>query len=134
MMFPRPSRHRAFVLLEAILAVAIFALGVLSLGKCVTNCLDAERLKTEGALARRALENRFAELEAGARPLVDSQELLPAPFAGVTLRQRCRPLSRRNEKGVEMTGLQAVTLEAVWRSGRETRSRQLVFYVHPRHS
>jgi hypothetical protein len=131
-MMPSPSRHRAFVLLEAVLAVAIFALGVLSLGKCVTNCLDAERFKTEGTLVWRALENRLAELEAGAHPLIDSQELLPAPFAGVTLKQRCMPLSKRNEKGVEMTNLLAVTLDASWRSGRETRSRQLVFYVHPR--
>lgn len=128
----RSSNRHAFMLLEAMLAVAIFALGVLALGRCVTNCLDAERFKAEGALAWRALDNRVAELEAGARPVLDSEELLPAPFAGVRLKQRCAPLPKRNEKGVEMTGLYAVTLDATWRSGPDTRSRQLIFYVRPR--
>jgi Tfp pilus assembly protein PilV len=124
--------HRAFVLLEAMLAVAIFALGVLALGKCVTNCLDAERFKSEAALVRRALENRFAELESGAQPLRNGQELLPAPFTGITLTQQCVPLRKTNERNVEMTGLYAVTLDASWQSGRGIQSRQLAFYVHPR--
>ena len=122
----------AFMLLEAVLAVAIFAIGVLALGKCVTNCLDAERIKSEGVLARRALENRLVELESGAQPLRESEEVLPAPFVGITLKQRCVPLRKQNEKNVEMTGLYAVTLDATWRSGRTAQSRQLAFYVHPR--
>jgi hypothetical protein len=43
------------MLLEALLAVTIFALGVLVLGRCVSGCLSAVRLKEEDALARRAL-------------------------------------------------------------------------------
>lgn len=128
----RAGRH-AFVLLEAMLAVAIFALGVLALGKCTTNCLAAERFKVEGVLVRQVLENRVAEVESGARPLLDkSEELLPAPFGSITLKQECVPLQKRNERNVEMTGLYSVTLEASWRSGREIQSRQLAFYVHPR--
>ena len=38
-------RHasRGFLLLESMLAVAIFAIGILALGRCVENCLKAER-------------------------------------------------------------------------------------------
>jgi hypothetical protein len=128
------TRGRAsFILIEAMLAVAIFALGMLTLGHCVTNCIAAEQFKVEDARARRALENRIAEIEAGARSVLElSKEKLSGSFAGLTLLQRSAPLKKRNEKNEELTGLVAVTLEVAWSSGGETRSRQLIFYVHPR--
>lgn len=127
--------QHGFVLLEAMLAVVIFALAVLSLGRCVTNCLAAERFKVEDALARRALENRVAEIEAGAvQPAGDSQETLPAPFVGLTLKQSCSPLHKKNENGVELSGLISVQLEVSWRSSSGTESRNLVFYVRSRNS
>src|SRR4051794_7257889 len=64
--FSRAGRGRGYVLLEAVLAVAIFALGMLALGHCISQGLMAERVKTEDARARRVLQNRFAEIEAGA--------------------------------------------------------------------
>ena len=128
-------RRRGFVLLEAMLAVAIFALGMLALGRCVTNCLKAERFKVEDALARRALENRIAEIESGAFPLPEKTvDKLPAPFAGLTLVQTREPLRKENEHGLELVGLFSVTLQVSWQSGGETQSRQLVFYVHMRNS
>ena len=54
----RCGKKRGVMLLEAMLAVAIFAIGVITLGRCVSNCIAAERLVQEDALARRALENR----------------------------------------------------------------------------
>ena len=36
---------RAFVLFEAMIAVAMFSIGVLALGKCVENCIVAEMIK-----------------------------------------------------------------------------------------
>lgn len=136
-MNPRgPSRrfdlHKsgAFVLLEAMLAVAIFALAVLALGRCVTNCLNAERFKVEDTLARRALANREAEIESGALPLPEKiEEKLTGPFSALTLKQSCTRLQMKNENGVELPGLVSVTLEVTWPSGGETQSRHLVFYV-----
>jgi Tfp pilus assembly protein PilV len=62
---------RGFLLMETILAVAIFALGVLALGRCVENAMFATRLKDEDARIRRLLQNRMAEIEVGAVPLGD---------------------------------------------------------------
>ena len=38
----RWKRAGGFMLLEALLAVTIFAIGVLTLGRCVSGCLSAE--------------------------------------------------------------------------------------------
>ena len=130
---PRRWAQAGFVLLEAMLAVAIFALGVITLGRCVSNCVAAERLKAEDVRARRVLENRVAEIEAEAvQTSNSSEEKLKGPFEGMTLKQKRVILKKKNEKKVEMTGLFAVTLEVTWMSGHETQSRQLTFYVHPR--
>ena len=136
-MNPRKSsvRPAAFVLMEAMLAVAIFAIGVLTLGRCVSNCLAAEQFKVEDARARRALENRVAEIEAGAVPLNKSlTEKLTGEFAGLELQQAARPLKMKNEKGEDLTGLLAVTLQVTWRVSGEARSRELIFYVPSRES
>lgn len=110
--------------------MAIFALSVLALGRCVTNCLTAERFKVEDSLARRALENRVAQIESGIAPLRTFDEKLTAPFEGLTLKQSYSPIRKKNENGVEMPGLFSVTLEVNWRSAGEVQSRQLVFYAH----
>lgn len=133
---PRPillRRRAGFVLLEAMLAVAIFALGMLALGRCVSNCISAERFKLEDTRARQALANRVAEIESSLQPLPErTEEKLKGSFEGITLRQRSVPLKKKNEQNVELTGLRAVTLEVSWLSGGDPQSRQLTFYVRPR--
>lgn len=129
----RPPPTRGFVLLEAMIAVAIFALGVITLGRCVSNCLVAEQFKVEDARARRVLQNRMAEIESGIvtlkKPL---SEDLKEPFVGMKLEQTAREVKKKNEKKEDLTGLQEVTLRVSWKSGRDPQSRELIFYVLPR--
>ena len=127
------SAVAGFVLLEALLATAIFALGVISLGRCVSNCIAVERLKAENIQAQRILENRVVEIEAGAvLPSPESVESLPPPWTGWKLRQSLAPVEKKNENGQPFGGLKVVRLEVSWRSGVETPSRSLTFYVQPR--
>ena len=86
----RCGKKRGVMLLEAMLAVAIFAIGVITLGRCVSNCIAAERLVQEDALARRALENRWAEIESGA-VLVSGR--CPAALASRSSKSVSRSLS-----------------------------------------
>ena len=129
----RRGKTRGFMLLEALLAVAIFALGVLTLGRCVSGCLAAERLKEEDALARRALENRWAEIESGAVPLSrESTEELKAPFEGMKLKTTGVAVEKTNEKAEIIEGIFAVTLSVTWASDGEEQAKELTFYFYPR--
>lgn len=128
----RPSTS-GFVLFEAMLAVAIFAIGILALGECLENCLRAEQYQDEEARARRVLANRLAEIEAGAVPLKDSgSEELKGAFAGMTLKHTRKPFKAKNEDNKELMGIQHVTLEVLWKSSGEEQRRALEFFYTPR--
>ena len=59
----RIRRLRAFALYEILIGVAIFALGVLALGRAVENCLNANALNGEEEAVRQMLANRMAEIQ-----------------------------------------------------------------------
>jgi Tfp pilus assembly protein PilV len=123
------------MLLEAMIAVSIFAIGVIGLGNCVQNCLFAERVKEDDARARRILENRMAEIEAGALPITDkASEELKGAFEGMTLKTTRVPLKRKNEKvpPQELFGLFSIKLELSWKTDGQDQSKELTFYVYPR--
>ncbi len=125
--------ERGFWLLEAVLAVAIFSLGMIALGQCINNCLVAERIKEDDLRARMALQNRMVEIEAGSVVLENSKvEDLKGAYEGMTLRQTRVELKRKNEKDQEIRGIYAVTLELAWQSDGQDLSRELTFYVYPR--
>ena len=133
------GKMRGVMLLEAMLAVAIFAIGVITLGRCVGYCISAERQVQEAALARRALENRWAEIESGAVVLgaqgggsTSSTDELKGPFAGMKLKTVSVPVKKKNEKEEKIEGISAVTLTVTWESDREEQSKELIFYVYPR--
>lgn len=125
--------NRAFWLLEAMLAVFIFSVGVLALGGAVNNCLVAQRIAQDEVRARLALGNREAEIEAGSVTLADSTtEELKGAFEGMRLKQTRVPLKRKNEKEQDITGIFAVTLQVSWKSDGQELTRELNFYVYPR--
>jgi hypothetical protein len=126
----KKRRHAAFVLIEVLLGVMIFALGVLALGRCVSNCVGAEMAREECELARQALENRMAEVEAGSIPIdKDRTDDLGEGFPGMTMKQSRHPLNVKNEKNQDIMGLYQMDLEVDWTSGNEPESRAISFYV-----
>ncbi len=129
----RSVYRRGFLLLEVMVAVMVLALGVVALGRCVQNCVAADRLKEESARARRALENAMVMLEAGTTPAVESKsEELKGMFAGMTLKTTRTLLKEKNEKDQEIAGIYAINLEVIWTSRGEKQSRRLTFYNYPR--
>src|SRR5689334_4589539 len=58
------QRFNAFALYEVLIGVAIFAVGVLALGRATQNCLNASTLDAEEERVRQILSNRMAEIQA----------------------------------------------------------------------
>ncbi len=119
MNFPnvRRQRQRGFLLLEIILAVAIFTLGVLSLGQCLNNCLIAQQIRGQEERARAALENRMAEIQASpALPDEFRRKKLDGMYAGVTMIERRKAVEVKNENNVNLNDLHEITLTTEWTS------------------
>jgi Tfp pilus assembly protein PilV len=130
-------RQRGFMLLEAMLAVTIFALGVITLGRCVNQCVSAERLKQEDELARRLLENRWAEIESGVGALpTDAVEEFDetSPFHLLKIHVVSTPLELTNENDEIVDGIYNVTLTVTWMSDGDEQSKELSFYYYPRNT
>jgi hypothetical protein len=129
-----PKQSRAgFLLLECMLAVAIFALGILALGRCVENCLRAEKIRREEGLAQRALTNHWVQVEQGAIPITENvRYALKGAWEGMTMNISREPLVVKNEKEQELFGLYTVKLQLTWANGPETITRELQFVIYPR--
>ncbi|MBV9127656.1 MAG: hypothetical protein JO117_06160 [Verrucomicrobia bacterium] len=126
----RPRAASGMLLLEVMLAVAIFALGVIGLGRCINNCLVIESFRAQDARACQALDNRAAEIQASLTlPDVSRKTELDAPYAGYTLIETRRPADLRNERGEALAGLFEITLRAEWKSRGATQSRETKFYL-----
>jgi len=126
-------RTGGFLLIEVMIAVAIFAIAVISLGRCVENLIAAQMLKDQDEQVRRFLDSKMAEIEAGAVPLSDTatteevKEWLP----GAKVTTKRTQLKRKNEKDQDLFGLYVVDLELSWMSEGQRQARRLAFYIYP---
>lgn len=118
------------MLLEIMLAVAIFTMGVITLGAALTQCLVAQRLRYESERARLALQNRMAEIQANpAMPDDSARREMKGSFAGLTMVEKRKAVEFKNEEGAIMAGLNQVTLTAEWQFEGERMSRTSTFYL-----
>lgn len=125
------TRRGGFLLLETMIGVAVFALGVLALAQCVSRCIDTEAAKVADERARMALENRMAEIEAGAVFFEKGKsEKLEGMFKGITLNQTRTPLRLAEPNKRELSGLYQIQLETAWEEPAGPQSKALTFYVY----
>lgn len=129
----RHARAGGFLLIEVLVAVAIFAAAVLALGKCVENVIAAQLLKDEDEQVRRFLDSKVAEIEAGAVPLSETatSEEIKEWLPGAKLKTKRTQLKRKNEKEQDLFGLYVVDIEVSWLSEGVKQSRALSFYIYP---
>lgn len=127
------SRRRGFLLIEVMLAVAIFAVAVIALGRCVENLMAAQVLKEEDEQVRRFLDGKIAEIEAGAVPVSDggTTEEVKDWLPGAKLKTKRTQLKRKNEKDQDLFGLYVVDVELTWLSEGAEQKRSVAFYIYP---
>ncbi len=130
---PRPMRNSSraggFLLIEILLAIAIFVVGVIALGRCVSNCLTAQEVRNSEERARLALENAMLEIQAS--PVLPDEQhrtKLEGMFAGMTLLEHRRTLVVENEDQVLLPDLHEIRLTVEWTDHNHTaHSREIKF-------
>jgi len=125
------TAQRGFALYEVMMGLAIFALGVLALGRAVENCLNANTLNAEENRVRQILSNRMAEVQATPGPPDQKKEFnVDTGYGTVKLIQSSVPADLQEDNGAPLGGLNRVTLTAAWTRGDTEQSQQIEFYVY----
>src|SRR6266576_2451150 len=124
-------RFNGFALYEVIIGVAIFAVGVLALGRAVENCLNASTLNAEEERVRQILSNRMAEIQATPGfPDAAKEFKIDTGYGLVKLIQKNAPAGLTEPGNVQLSGINLVTLTVQWMRGGITQSKQISFYVY----
>jgi Tfp pilus assembly protein PilV len=120
----------AFALYEVLIGVAIFAIGVLSLGRAVQNCVNASSLNAEEERVRQILSNRMAEIQVTPGfPDASKETKVNTGYGSVKLIQKTAP-SGLKEDNIDLAGITLVTLTVKWTRDGIDQSRSLQFYVY----
>ena len=113
------------------IGVTIFIVGVLSLGRSVENCMNAVALSAQEDRVRQILSNRMAEVQATpGSPDTKWEANLETGYGPVKLIQQATPAELKDEKELELGGINRVILTAEWTRGGVAQSRRLEFYVY----
>jgi Tfp pilus assembly protein PilV len=122
---------RGFALYEVLIGVTIFVVGILALGRSVENCLNASELTADESRIRQILSNRMAEIQATpGTPDTAKESKIQTGYGMVKLTQKSVPANLKQEEGIDLGGIQRVTLRAEWSRGGVKQSEQLMFYVY----
>src|SRR2546423_11411223 len=121
----------AFALYEVLMGLAIFALGVLALGRATQNCLNASTLNAEENRVRQILSNRMAEVQATPGFPDGKKELkIDTGYGIVNLIQQSGPADLQDDNGAALTGVNRGTLTAKWTRGGTEQSHRIEFYAY----
>ena len=123
--------RRAFALYEVLMGVAIFAFGVLALGRAVENCLNASALNAEEERVRLILANRMAEVQTTPGPPEAAKEFtVNTGYGSVKVIQKGTDSGLKDDNGAQISGLHRMVLTAKWTRAGAEQSEQIEFYVY----
>ena len=121
----------AFALYEVLLGVAIFALGVIALGRAVENCISASTISAEENAVRQILSDRMAQVQAAsAVPEAEKEFKIKTSYGKVVLTQKTAPAALTEPDNTVISGINLVTLTAHWDHAGVPQSKQIQFYVY----
>ena len=127
---PRARLRAAFALYEVLLGVAIFAIGVVALGRSVENCLSASTISAEESAVRQILSDRMAVVQAS--PGVPDEEKvfnINSNYGKVKLTQKSAQANLTEEDNTILSGIYLIMLTAQWQHAGVPQSKRIQFYV-----
>jgi len=127
----KPTHFNAFALYEVLLGVAIFAIGVVALGRAVENCLNASTISAEEGVVRQILSDRMAEIQAAAVvPDAEKEFKIKSNYGMIRLIQKSAPAPLTEPDNTLISGINLVILTAHWKHAGVPQSKQIQFYVY----
>ena len=130
MRFVRRSAF-AFALVEVLIGVTIFVIGVLALGRAVQNCVNASGLTSDEDRVRLILSNRMAEIQATpGTPDTSKETKIDSGYGEVKLIQKSAPAGLIESDGKELVGVNVVSLTAQWTRGGILQTKRIQLYVY----
>src|SRR5262249_34688645 len=128
----RRARSRcAFALYEVLIGVAVFAFGVIALGRAVENCINASTISAEENVVRQILSDRMAQVQAASSvPDAEKEFKITTSYGKITLIQKAAPAELTEPDNTLITGINLVTLTARWDHAGVPQSKQIQFYVY----
>ena len=127
----RSTSKYAFALYEVLLGVAIFALGVIALGRAVENCINASTISAEENIVRQILSDRMAQVQAAsAVPDPEKEFKINTSYGKVVVKQKSAPATLTEPDNTLISGINLVTLTARWEHAGIPQSKEIQFYVY----
>ncbi|HEY4272734.1 MAG TPA: hypothetical protein VGM65_12080 [Candidatus Udaeobacter sp.] len=127
----RATSARGFALYEVLLGVAIFVVGVISLGRAVENCMNASTISAEENVVRQILSDRMAQVQAAsAVPEAEKEFKINTNYGRIILTQKTVPAALTEPDNTLINGINTVTLTAHWEHAGVPQSKQIQFYVY----
>ena len=121
----------AFALYEVLIGVAVFAIGVIALGRAVENCLNASTISSEENAVRQILSDRMAEVQAASVvPDAEKEFKINTNYGKITLIQKAAPVALTEPDNTLINGINLVTLTARWEHAGAPQSKQIQFYIY----
>ena len=127
----RATATCAFALYEVLIGVAVFALGVIALGRAVENCINASTISAEDNVVRQILSDRMAQVQAASGvPDAEKEFKIDTHYGRIILHQKTETAALTEPDNTLITGINIVTLTASWEHAGVPESRQIQFYVY----
>jgi hypothetical protein len=127
----RTTCKAAFALYEVLLGVAIFAVGVIALGRAVENCLNASTISAEESAVRQILSDRMAVIQAAPGvPDAEKEFKINSNYGMIRLIQKSAPAELTEPNNTLISGIILVILTAQWQHAGVPQSKRIQFYVY----
>jgi prepilin-type N-terminal cleavage/methylation domain-containing protein len=122
--FPQNSR-RGFTLVEALVALGVFAFAVMGFMLAFESALQAAREVRREALIRQILEDRIAWLEHA--PLTPTENRIEGPLPGMIIREVISPEEMLDEERTILIGFWRMRVLVEWPGSTGTETLEAGF-------
>lgn len=122
------SAGRAYILLELVIALSIFAIAVLGLANSLSTSVEVSNILNRENAIQIGMRSFIEELRK--KPLADMSTSYTDPNLGVTYTSKMERLGIRTARGETLSDLYDLQVTALYTYGMEERTEYVSVYVY----